>query len=1013
MKLLYCYVAFTDRDGNTSPLRGMRELELNFSTTNVYNFEKKPGSQSDILHCCRRETPLPEHFWANGESNTNIYNVNVLAGMNGSGKTTAIHYLMDLLNYIYYGFGQALSDRDRFFRHDPSSNRNLLLFDTDKGLRILDLWQGKAYNRLHMDGFPVLPLFLDPSEAENILRGLKVINLSNTLTQRDYALHSKNDERLRNNFIYDCTLGAAIGSDLGGFFSYEVYKQVAFLFEPRQVEERRTLQDTIPELRLPRALKLRPLEKRFEKTIAALAGMKDVTSPTAHWLQNSLPSRLAILCAVSYLENMIALTGLHVCTYPQLLTIPNLATQARNETLLAALFEFINQAEKWVSDVLCSEIVSGSDDGTLRVWDAASGQCLQTLKGHSNWVNCVAGLPDAHVVSGSDDSTLRAWDTFTGQCLQTLKGHSKNVYCVTVLPDGRVVSGSVDNTLRIWDAASGKCLRTLEGHSAFVFCLTVFPDGRVVSGSEDRTLRVWDATSGKCLQTLKGHSYGIRCVAVLPDGRVVSGSNDCTLRVWDATSGKCLQTLEGHSAGVNCVAVLPDGRVVSGAGDSTLRVWDAESGKCLQTLEGHRSGVNCVAVLTSRRMVSGSDDGTLRVWDTESGKCLHELKGHTNSIKCVAVLADGCLVSGSDDSTLRIWDASTGQCLQTLQGHGKNIYCVTVLSDVRALNDATAKLITERADWCREYINHVLTDPEGLFSQFIQSDIDPDIYELPLPQVHSSDSKDLENSLVQFLDRYHKICTPFYTLDFDWGLSSGEENLLRLFSWLFHIFPRTAEHGGYRYKIRNNPNDIYDRGVECDSVLLFVDEADLTFHPEWQRRLIHILTAFLPAIYSRDCGVKDLQLVLTTHSPLMLGDVPRENIHFLCRTDNGSLNQVIKKNETFGQNIHTILKESFFLENGTVGQFAANKINAMAKRLQDLQQSECNSIMSVAEFEAIRQTIALVAPGVLRAKLEQLLREVEGRMEMPDVDTLVTQTRRLSKEQRQRLLRQLQEDAEP
>ena len=417
--------------------------------------------------------------------------------------------------------------------------------------------------------------------------------------------------------------------------------------------------------------------------------------------------------------------------------------------------------------------------------------------------------------------------------------------------------------------------------------------------------------------------------------------------------------------------------------------------------------VLCVTVLPDGRVVSGSDDCTLRVWDAATGQCLYTLEGHNEPVLWGAVLQDGRVVSGSRDNTIRVWDPVTGQCRQILerQGHREVVCYVAVLPEKRPDDDPAVRLIIERAERCRAYINYVMEDPDDIFSQFMTSDGNIDVFELPLPQEKSNASEQLEESLVKFLDLYHKICTPYYTLDFDWGLSSGEENLLRMFSWLFHIFPRTGENGEYRYQIRNNPDNIYDGGKKCDSILLIMDEADLTFHPEWQRRLIHILTAFIPTIYPPDC-VKDLQMILTTHSPLLLGDIPRENIHFLCRKENADLGQVQTESETFGQNIHTILRDSFFLDHGSVGQFAANKIDELAKRLEALRQPEFRSNVSAKEMETIRGTIALVAPGVLRAKLEQMLREVE----VPNVETLAQQTRLLSNEERQWLLRRLQEE---
>ena len=85
------------------------------------------------------------------------------------------------------------------------------------------------------------------------------------------------------------------------------------------------------------------------------------------------------------------------------------------------------------------------------------------MEGHCGAVSCAAVLPDGRVLGGSGDGTLRVWDPATGQCLQTLEGHSNPVSCAAVLPDGRVLSGSNDGTLRVWDPDTGACLDVLEG----------------------------------------------------------------------------------------------------------------------------------------------------------------------------------------------------------------------------------------------------------------------------------------------------------------------------------------------------------------------------------------------------------------------------------------------------------------------------------------------------------------------------------------------------------------------
>ena len=86
------------------------------------------------------------------------------------------------------------------------------------------------------------------------------------------------------------------------------------------------------------------------------------------------------------------------------------------------------------------QVVSGSRDKTVRLWDAATGATLQTLEGHTHYVTSVAFSPDGkQVVSGSIDQTVRLWDMATGAALQTLEGHTDAVTSVTFSPRGKLL----------------------------------------------------------------------------------------------------------------------------------------------------------------------------------------------------------------------------------------------------------------------------------------------------------------------------------------------------------------------------------------------------------------------------------------------------------------------------------------------------------------------------------------------------------------------------------------------
>lgn len=135
-------------------------------------------------------------------------------------------------------------------------------------------------------------------------------------------------------------------------------------------------------------------------------------------------------------------------------------------------------------------------------------------------------LPSSEMlVSGSEDGTLKVWDTRTWTCLNTLEGHTHHVSCLQPLPDDKVASGSVDHTIKVWDLKTGGCLKTLEGHSLAITCLQMLPSSELVSGSEDGMLKVWDLETGTCLKSVRRNIlWGDRCFHLLPNGDLVIGS---------------------------------------------------------------------------------------------------------------------------------------------------------------------------------------------------------------------------------------------------------------------------------------------------------------------------------------------------------------------------------------------------------------------------------------------------------------------------------------------------------
>ncbi len=350
-----------------------------------------------------------------------------------------------------------------------------------------------------------------------------------------------------------------------------------------------------------------------------------------------------------------------------------------------------------------ARLATGSEDNTVKLWDAVTGDELHTFKEHTRRVTSVCFSPDgARLATGSEDNTVKLWDAVTGDELRTLKGHIDYVTSVCFSPDGvRIATGSGDNTVKLWDAVTGDELRTLKGHKDYVTSACFSPDGaRLATGSGDKTVKLWDAVTGDELRTLTGHKDYVTSVCFSPDGaRLATGSEDNTVKLWDAVTGDELCTLTGHIDYVTSVCFSPDGvRIATGSEDNTVKLWDAVTGDELCTLKGHTRRVTSVCFSPDgARLATGSEDNTVKLWDVVTGDELRTLKGHIDYVTSVCFSPDGALLStGSEDNTVKLWDAVTGDELRTLTGHTNTATSVCFSPDGARLatgsGDRTVKL---------------------------------------------------------------------------------------------------------------------------------------------------------------------------------------------------------------------------------------------------------------------------------------------------------------------------------
>lgn len=241
----------------------------------------------------------------------------------------------------------------------------------------------------------------------------------------------------------------------------------------------------------------------------------------------------------------------------------------------------------------------------IRVFNFQTGQ-TSLLRGHDQNVYALQFI-GSKLVSGSGDGVFKVWNIETGECLNTVCGHSPNG-CLCLQFDGEIlVTGSAATEVAIWDANTYEQRQMLKGHDDAVWCL-YFDSTRIASGSEDASIIVWDRASGEQIISLGGHKTPVRCLHFAGD-TLVSGGDDGTVKIWSMASGTCIHTLTAHDGSVICLQIIGN-KFITGSFDGTIKVWSIETGKVLQTLTGHSLGVYCLQYRNGI-LISASEDGSI------------------------------------------------------------------------------------------------------------------------------------------------------------------------------------------------------------------------------------------------------------------------------------------------------------------------------------------------------------------------------------------------------------------
>ncbi|OWB74394.1 hypothetical protein B5S31_g4185 [[Candida] boidinii] len=368
-------------------------------------------------------------------------------------------------------------------------------------------------------------------------------------------------------------------------------------------------------------------------------------------------------------------------------------------------------------------MMTGSYDGTVKIWNCITGDLIRTLEGHTKGVKALV-FDEQKLITGAMDSYIKVWNYRTGQCISTYAGHEESVLSVD-FHDKVIVSGSADKTVKVWHVDTRTCY-TLRGHTDWVTSVKIHPQSSTIySASDDLTVRMWDMKTNKCLAVFggvenNGHIGQIQSVIPLTikdkiitsiDGNdTVTNSNPSSSGATATSSAtqlsqehhyqQQLQIQRNNSAAVAAAAAAAATASVSTTTTTPVTI-SRNSTTTSNTINGNGNNVSSTTNTTIINNPSDNDssesdneddelsknpdlpthlltaalDNTIKLWDVKTRKCIRTQFGHIEGV--FSITADNFrIVSGAHDKLVKVWDLQTGQCMHTFGGNSSPVLCV-------------------------------------------------------------------------------------------------------------------------------------------------------------------------------------------------------------------------------------------------------------------------------------------------------------------------------------------------
>jgi len=235
-------------------------------------------------------------------------------------------------------------------------------------------------------------------------------------------------------------------------------------------------------------------------------------------------------------------------------------------------------------------------------------KCLKT---HSGFITSLIILSKTELVSGSLDYIIKIWDLGTLNCVKTIRVLSDKIF-VKLSKKLILCSSFNDYSIKIIKLSNEEISQNFKGYNGSVTSIAKLSKTLIASGGYDASIKIRDIETEECLKTLDLTDI-IRIIVKLNKYQIVSGSY-CLIKIWDFEMGQCTKTLNGHTEDVLYIVKLSKTKLLSGSEDCSIKIWDSLTGTCLTNLKT-TSSVTYLVKINKTQIVSGSEVASIKLWD--------------------------------------------------------------------------------------------------------------------------------------------------------------------------------------------------------------------------------------------------------------------------------------------------------------------------------------------------------------------------------------------------------------